>query len=166
MIIGIDPGSRYCGYGLIQMEGRKVIAAGCEVIDVSKMNGLSERLEGLFSKIEAVLEEYHPDAAAVESMFMHKHVKSIFTLGQARGVILLALARHHVPLVEYSPREVKKSVVGNGNATKQQVRYMIHQLYNLTAKEHRDDAYDALAIATCHYNRIKWQLNSGRDKLP
>lgn len=157
MIIGIDPGSRYCGYGLIQMEGRKVIAAGCEVIDVSKLSDLPERLNGLFSKIEAVLEEYKPEEAAVESMFFHKQVKSIFTLGQARGVILLALARRQIPIVEYSPREVKKSVVGNGNATKQQVRYMIHQLYALQAKEHRDDAYDALAIATCHFNRIKWQ---------
>lgn len=157
MIIGIDPGSRYCGYGLIQMEGRKVIAAGCEVIDVSKLSTLPERLDGLFSKMEAVLDEFKPEAAAVESMFFYKQVKSIFTLGQARGVILLALARHKIPIVEYSPREVKKSVVGNGNATKQQVRYMINQLYALQEKAHRDDAYDALAIATCHYNRIKWQ---------
>lgn len=157
MIIGIDPGSRFCGYGLIQMEGRKVIAAGCEVIDVSKLNDLSARLNGLFTRIEAVLEEFKPEVAAVESMFFHKQVKSIFTLGQSRGVILLALARQHIPLVEYSPREVKKAVVGNGNATKQQVRYMINQLYGLQEKKHRDDAYDALAIATCHYNRIKWQ---------
>jgi len=156
MILGIDPGSRYCGYGLIQMEGRKVVAAGCDVINVASLPSLPERLAGLYARISEVLAEYHPDVAAVESMFFHKQIKSVFTLGHARGVLLLALAQHAVPLLEYSPREVKKSVVGTGNATKQQVRYMIHQMYNLQHKDQRDDAYDALAIATCHYNRIKW----------
>lgn len=156
MIVGIDPGSRYCGYGLLQIEGRKVIAAGCDVIDVTREVLLPSRLSMLYKKMSLMLEEYKPEYAAVESMFFQKHVKSIFTLGHARGVILLALNNLGIPIIEYSPREVKKAVVGNGNATKTQVRYMIHQLYNLSAKDHRDDAYDALAIATCHFNRIKW----------
>jgi crossover junction endodeoxyribonuclease RuvC len=156
MIVGIDPGSRYCGYGLLQAEGRKVLAAGCDVIDVTREAFLASRLSLLYPGIRQMLDEYKPDFAAVESMFFQKHIKSIFTLGHARGVILLALSNHNIPIVEYSPREVKKAVVGNGNATKTQVRYMIHQLYNLSAKTHRDDAYDALAIATCHFNRIKW----------
>jgi len=156
MIVGIDPGSRYCGYGLIQTEGIKVVAAGCQVIDVTRENSFGARLRLLHSSITDVLEEYKPDYAAVESMFFQKHIKSIFTLGHARGVILLALAEQNIPIVEYSPREVKKAVVGNGNATKAQVRYMIHQLYGLKESENRDDAYDALAIATTHFNRIKW----------
>jgi crossover junction endodeoxyribonuclease RuvC len=156
MIVGIDPGSRYCGYGLIQTEGLKVVAAGCDVIDVTRESTLGERLKLLHASICKVLEEYHPEYAAVESMFFQKHIKSIFTLGHARGVILLALAQHNIPMVEYSPREVKKAVVGTGNGTKAQVRYMIHQLYNLSPSAHRDDAYDALAIATTHFNRIKW----------
>ncbi|MDD2227820.1 MAG: crossover junction endodeoxyribonuclease RuvC [Candidatus Cloacimonetes bacterium] len=158
IIIGIDPGSRYCGYGLIQMEGRKVLAAGCDVIDVSKEKTLPQRLLLLHEQICAVLDEYKPEIAAVESMFFHKQIKSIFTLGHARGVILLALASKGIGLVEYSPREIKKSVVGNGNASKAQVRYMINQLYNLKESPKRDDAYDALAIATCHYNRMKWMI--------
>jgi crossover junction endodeoxyribonuclease RuvC len=89
-------------------------------------------------------------------MFFKKHIKSVFTLGHARGVILLALAQKGIPVTEYSPREVKKAVVGTGAASKTQVRYMIHQLYDLNQKNKRDDAYDALAIATTHYNRIKW----------
>lgn len=156
MIVGIDPGSRFCGYGLIQTEGLKVIAAGCEVIDVTRESTFGERLRLLHSSVCKVLEEYKPDYAAIESMFFQKHIKSIFTLGHARGVILLALAQHEIPVVEYSPREVKKAVVGTGNGTKAQVRYMVHQLYNLSPSAHRDDAYDALAIATTHFNRIKW----------
>jgi crossover junction endodeoxyribonuclease RuvC len=159
MILGVDPGSRYCGYGLIQTEGLKVVAAGCEVIDVTRESSLGARLCLLYDGISAMLDEYHPDCAAVESMFFQKHIKSVFTLGHARGVILLALAQHKIPIVEYSPREVKKAVVGTGNASKEQVRYMIHQLYNLTANSKRDDAFDALAIATTHFNRIKWDKN-------
>lgn len=156
IIIGIDPGSRYCGYGLLEMENRRVIAAGCETIDVSRQPSLGDRLKALYDSILQVMGEYKPEVAAVESMFFHRQIRSVFTLGQARGVILLALAKEGIPLVEYSPREIKKSVVGNGNATKQQVRYMINQLYSLQNKPHHDDAYDALAIATCHFNRMKW----------
>ena len=140
------------------MEGRKVLAAGCDVIDVSKGKTLPQRLLLLYNQICAVLDEYQPEIAAVESMFFHKQIKSIFTLGHARGVILLALASKGIDLLEYSPREIKKSVVGNGNASKAQVRYMINQLYKLKESPRRDDAYDALAIATCHYNRMKWMV--------
>jgi len=156
IIIGIDPGSRYCGYGLIEMESRKVIAAGCGTIDVTKGQNLGMRLKALYEEISAILEQYQPEVAAVESMFFQKQIRSVFTLGHARGVILLCLAMKNIPFTEYSPREVKKSVVGNGNASKQQVRYMINQIYPLSEKPKHDDAYDALAIATCHYNRIKW----------
>ena len=157
MIVGIDPGSRYCGFGLIQTEGRKVIAAGCDVIDVTRELDLGARLSALHARLDQILSEYKPDCAAVEAMFFSKNVKSTFTLGHARGVILLVLAQHQIPMVEYSPREEKKAVVGNGNATKAQVRYMIHQLYDLSHKSLRDDAYDALAIATAHFNRTKWK---------
>ncbi|MDP2172510.1 MAG: crossover junction endodeoxyribonuclease RuvC [Candidatus Cloacimonadaceae bacterium] len=156
IIIGIDPGSRVCGYGLLEAEGRRIVAAGCEVIDVSKEKDLMIRLKLLYDGIDAVLEEYKPSLAVVESMFFQKHIKSIFTLGHARGVILLALARHKIPTHEYSPREIKKAVVGNGNATKLQVRYMINQLFQLSVSTRPDDAYDALAIAMCHFNRIKF----------
>jgi len=156
IIIGFDPGSRYCGYGLLQIEDRKVLAAGCDVIDVTRGKTLALRLKSLYDNIITILEEYHPEIAAVESIFFHRQVRSVFTLGHARGVILLALAMKDIPIVEYSPREIKKSVCGNGNANKQQVRYMINQLYPLKESPKRDDAFDALAVATCHYNRMKW----------
>lgn len=97
-----------------------------------------------------------PEIAAVESIFFHRQVRSVFTLGHARGVILLALAMKDIPIVEYSPREIKKSVCGNGSASKQQVRYMINKIYPLKESPKRDDAFDALAVATCYYNRMKW----------
>jgi crossover junction endodeoxyribonuclease RuvC len=158
IIIGIDPGSRICGYGLLETQKRSIIAAGCDAIDARSVIDLQGRLAHMFTAIEAVVEEYKPDAAAVESLFYHKNIRSVLTLGQARGVILLALARQNIPMVEYSPREVKKAVVGNGGATKQQVRYMIDQMFKLTASSKPDDAYDALAIAVCHFNRIKFTL--------
>lgn len=157
ILIGIDPGSRICGYGLIETQGRLITAAGCDVIDISSYSTLPQRLVGLFNSLDAVLSEYKPEVAVIESMFFHKNVKSVFTLGQARGVILLALARYGLPVFEYSPREVKKAVVGNGGATKQQVRYMVEQLFKLKGSDKPDDAYDALAIAMCHFNRIKFR---------
>lgn len=156
IIIGIDPGSRFCGYGLLEIQKHKIIGAGCDVVNVSREKDLLKRLNLLYSAIDAVMEEYKPDVAAVESMFFQKHIRSIFTLGHARGVILLAIARHGIPMLEYSPREIKKAVVGNGNATKQQVRYMINQLLKLKTQPNKDDAYDALGIAMCHYHRIKF----------
>lgn len=156
LILGIDPGSRYCGYGLLQIEGRKVVAAGCEVIDISRTKDLSERLALLHTSISEVITEYKPEVAAVETMFFNKHVQSIFTLGHARGVLLLALAQNGVGLVEYSPREIKKAIVGNGNAGKQQVRFMVNSLFRLSRTDLKDDAYDALAVAYCHYNKLRF----------
>lgn len=156
IIIGIDPGSRFCGYGLLQYEGKTVLAAGCDVISINEKKPLSERLLVLHQRLVSVLDEFKPDYAVVESMFFHKHIKSIFTLGHARGVILLSLAEREIPLFEYTPREIKKAVVGNGNATKQQVRFMIDRIYNLQGTTMSDDAADALAIAACHYHKIRF----------
>ena len=156
IIIGLDPGSRYCGYGLLQIEDRKILAAGCDVLDVTKGKTLSLRLKSLYENIIAVLDEYQPEIAAVESIFFHRQVRSVFTLGHARGVILLALAMKDIPIVEYSPREIKKSVCGNGSASKQQVRYMINKIYPLKESPKRDDAFDALAVENRYYNSMKW----------
>ncbi|MBW6514385.1 MAG: crossover junction endodeoxyribonuclease RuvC [Candidatus Syntrophosphaera sp.] len=156
IIVGIDPGSRFCGYGLLEVQGKKIIGAGCDVVNMVREKDLLKRLDLLYTAIDGVLEQYKPDVAVVETMFFQKHIRSVFTLGHARGVILLAIARHKVPLLEYSPREVKKAVVGNGNASKQQVRYMISQMLKLKQQQATDDAYDALGLAMCHYHRMKF----------
>jgi crossover junction endodeoxyribonuclease RuvC len=156
VILGIDPGSRYCGYGLLEVQGRRIVAAGCDVINMAREKDLLKRLDMLYIAIDGVMEEYKPEVAVVESMFFQKHIRSIFTLGHARGVILLAIARHKIPLQEYSPREIKKAVVGNGNASKQQVRFMVSKMLNLKSTQATDDAYDALGMALCHWHRMKF----------
>jgi len=129
------------------------VAAGCEVIHIDDRKPLIQRLCILYDEITKVLDEYKPDYAAVETMFFGKNIQGIFSLGHARGVILLALAKQKINIMEYSPREVKKAVTGNGNASKQQVRYMVTQLLPIIQKQLTSDAADALAIAICHHNR-------------
>ena len=107
--------------------------------------------------MDKIIAEYKPDIAVVETIFYGKNIKSAFTLGHARGVIMLALAQHDIKIEEYSPREVKKSVVGNGNASKEQVAYMVQKILNLSTKPKTEDAADALAIALCQFNKNKFK---------
>ncbi len=155
IIIGIDPGSHVCGYGILQLENNRIVAAGCDVIKIDPTLDLAERLAVIYSEIDQVIDEYKPDIAAVETIFYGKNIKSAFTLGHARGAILLALAQRKIKIVEYSPREVKKSVVGNGNASKEQVEYMVKKILKIDIKAETQDATDALANALCLFNKIK-----------
>jgi crossover junction endodeoxyribonuclease RuvC len=156
IILGIDPGSYNVGYGILQVEKRKIVAAGCDTIVIKSKIQLAQRLTQIHSEIDKVISEYKPDMAVIETIFYGKNIKSAFTLGHARGVIMLALAQHNIEIAEYSPREVKKSVVGNGNASKEQVLYMVQKILNLSAKPKTEDAADALAIALCHFNKNKF----------
>ncbi len=156
-IIGIDPGTRFCGYGIIETDNRRITAAGCNCININPKLKLSGRLNELYSSLIKVIKEYQPDIAAVESIFYGKNIQSAFTLGHARGVILLACSQFNLPIYEFSPKEIKKAVVGNGNAQKSQVRYMIQKLVGLKEEIKSEDASDALAIAYTQYNRVKFQ---------
>ncbi|HCX73293.1 MAG TPA: crossover junction endodeoxyribonuclease RuvC [Candidatus Cloacimonas sp.] len=158
IILGIAPGSRYCGYGILQCEKRKIVAAGCNVIKTDPKAIFSERLLYIYNQVAKLVDEYKPAVGAVETIFYGKNIKSAFTLGHVRGVILLAFAKKKLPVAEYSPREVKKSVVGNGGASKQQVEFMTKKILNKDFGQVTSDAYDALAIALCHYNKIKYTL--------
>ena len=157
IILGIDPGSLNVGYGILQIEKRKIIAAGCDTIVINSKVQLAERLVQIHSGMDKIIIEYKPDIAVVETIFYGKNIKSAFTLGHARGVIILALAQHNIEITEYSPREVKKSVVGNGNASKEQVEYMVQKILNLSTKPKTEDASDALAIALCQFNKNKFK---------
>jgi len=158
IILGIDPGSQNCGYGILQIEKRKIVAAGCDVVRVNPTLGLPQRLKKIYTEISKVIQEYKPDIAAVESIFYGKNIRSAFTLGHARGVILLSLAEAGIPITEYSPREVKKSVVGNGNASKEQVEFMVMKMINLKKKPATQDATDALAVALCQFNKERFRM--------
>ena len=157
IILGIDPGSLNVGYGVLQVEKRKIVAAGCDTIKINPKLQLAERLVQIHLGMDKVIVEYKPDIAVVETIFYGKNIKSAFTLGHARGVIILALAQHNITIEEYSPREVKKSVVGNGNASKEQVEYMVQKILNLSTKPKTEDAADALAIALCQFNKNKFK---------
>ena len=148
IILGIDPGSRITGYGLIQAEGQKIsyIDSGC--IRTSDVE-LSQRLLEIFSGICQLMETYKPQEVAIEQVFMHQNPSAALKLGHARGAAMVACASHRVLLREYSPRQVKQSVVGYGAAEKDQVKHMVMRLLTLT-RPPQADAADALAIAICH----------------
>lgn len=158
IILGIDPGSIACGYGIVQVNKRKIIAAGCDTIKLSANAPLSLRLTTLYQEINKVITQYQPSMAAVESIFHGKNIKSAFVLGHARGVLMLALAEHDIPIYEYAPREIKRSVVGNGNASKEQIRYMVQQILSIDLAAASHDATDALAVALCHFNKNRWNI--------
>lgn len=156
IIIGFDPGTRFCGYGIIEYDKRRILAAGCDVIKLNSKLQLSAKLAELFKVISNVIDEYKPDIAVVETIFYGKNIQSSITLAHARGVILLACALSNIKVYEYSPREVKKAVTGNGNANKSQVRAMIQKIIGLKEAINSEDASDALSVAYTHFNKVKF----------
>jgi crossover junction endodeoxyribonuclease RuvC len=144
-IIGIDPGSRRTGYGVIRLEGNRHIHLVSGFLDVSSLP-VSDRLRQIYLGLQKIIQSYQPQEAAIEQVFMHENPNSALKLGQARGAAIVAL---DMPVAEYSARQVKKSVVGHGAAGKEQVQFMVKRLLNLTTHL-QADAADALAIALCH----------------
>lgn len=145
VIIGIDPGSRRTGYGLIRLEGNRHIHLASGFLNVMSFPAC-ERLRQIYLGLQQIMQTYHPQEAAIEQVFMHENPNSALKLGQARGAAIVALT---VPVAEYSARQVKKSVVGNGAANKEQVQFMVGRLLNLNMQL-QADAADALAVALCH----------------
>ncbi len=147
-VLGIDPGSRKTGYGIIESEKQKNRFIEAGVIDVHKYS-MPVRLSRIYKAIENLILEYQPDHIAIEQVFMNKNVDSALKLGQARGAAICAAANKDNEVFEYSARQVKLAVVGTGGASKQQVQHMTKLLLNLKTKP-KEDAADALAIALCH----------------
>ncbi|PCI72648.1 MAG: crossover junction endodeoxyribonuclease RuvC [Gammaproteobacteria bacterium] len=156
VILGIDPGSRITGFGVVRMQGQKIeyIASGCIRI---KDGILSDKLNQIFDCISEVVQEYKPDEAAIEQVFMSKNADSALKLGQARGAAMVAMAQHALQVAEYSARQIKQAVVGTGAADKSQVQHMVTSLLSLSASP-QADAADGLAVAICHGHAIKSAL--------
>lgn len=148
IILGIDPGSRITGYGIIESIGNRnrYIASGCIT---AKGNNIPDRLLQIHEGLSIIIAKYLPTEVAIEQIFVKDNVDSALKLGQARGAALVAIANYKLPLAEYAPRVVKKTVVGFGGADKQQIQQMIRVLLCLSDKPPQDAA-DALAIALCH----------------
>ncbi len=154
VVLGIDPGSRTTGYGLIRIaQGKQTyLDSGCiKIVKPNENLPLADRLRIVFDSISNLIADYHPDEVAIEKVFLSKNADSALKLGQARGVAIVAAAVHALDVAEYSALEVKKSVVGTGRATKDQVQHMVTAILGLN-RTPQADAADALAIALCHAN--------------
>lgn len=148
VILGIDPGSRVTGYGLIRQQGQELhyLDSGCIRTDTTTM---STRLMDIFNGVCELMDAYQPAEVVIEQVFVHQNPSSALKLGHARGAALVACASHRVPVFEYTPRAIKQAVVGYGHAEKAQVAHMVQAMLKLNKKP-QSDAADALAIAICH----------------
>jgi crossover junction endodeoxyribonuclease RuvC len=152
-VIGIDPGSRITGYGLVDTDGfrHKYVSSGFIQI---KADTLGDKLGIIFSEISKIVSTWQPESMAIEQVFVKHNVDSALKLGQARGAAICAGVQAELPIGEYTPRAIKKAVVGSGAADKQQIQHMIQRLLGLDELPQSDEA-DALAIAICHAHHIK-----------
>ena len=153
VVLGIDPGTANLGWGIIKRtegEAYKVGAYGC--IRTDRSNLFSRRLEEIHKKLSRVVKKYQPDIAAIEQLFFAKNVKTAISVGEARGVAILVAAEANLHVAEYTPLQVKQSLVGYGRAEKKQMQKMLKVLLGLKDIPKPDDAADALAVALCHLN--------------
>ena len=156
IIVGIDPGSKATGYAFLHVEHKKVKPLSFGVIKTNPKMTLAKRITLLYEELNKLIAEFKPTIASIEKIFYAKNVRSLVSLGEARGVLLLALEQAQIPIYEYSAREVKKAVVGNGNASKQQVQYMVKNIIKIKDEKLQFDITDALAIALCHVNKLQY----------
>lgn len=160
-ILGIDPGSVKTGFAFIEFSGQRFVHIHSGFIALGK-GDMTQRLGTVFRDVSALIAEYAPDEAAVESVFMQKNVASAIKLGQARGAIIAALACACLDVSEYSPARVKQAICGGGRAEKQQVNFMVQRLIKLDRAPQEDQA-DALAVAICHaFHRPTRALRQGQ----
>lgn len=147
-ILGVDPGSRMLGYGIIETDGPRTLHLAHGRIACGD-GPLPQRLALIFRALSGVIREHRPDQAAVEQVFVNRNIQSALTLGQARGAAICALAEQQLVIAEYAPAEIKRAIVGRGRAEKIQVQHMVRVLLRLDASPN-EDAADALAVALCH----------------
>ena len=158
-ILGIDPGSRFTGYGIVEIDNERMrwVVSGCIKV---KGDTLADKLKVIASGLDELVQTYEPHEAAIEKVFLSRNVDSALKLGQARGAAISTVSLRDIPVSEYSPSQIKKSVVGKGNAAKEQVQHMMKVLLQLSDFP-QEDAADALAIAVCHAQHCQTQSKLG-----
>jgi len=154
LALGIDPGTAICGYGVVDLQGSHLKALDYGAIETSPTLSDAKRLVIIHHEIDVLIKKYKPEIVGVELLFFNKNVTTAMTVGQARGVILLAAAQNDIKVVDFTPLQVKQAVVGYGKATKEQVIYMTQRLLKLPSKPHPDDVADALAVAICTVHSV------------
>ena len=162
IILGVDPGTLVTGYGIIEVERGNITVLDFDVIVNRSQRSMPIRLKEIYSRLSEVISKFHPDEFAIETAFYGRNAQSALKLGHARGVSMLAAVNNEIPTTEYSPREIKKSVAGNGAASKQQVKFMVKSLLRLRETPKLFDATDALAVALCHQHRISRTKSNGK----
>ena len=153
IILGIDPGTTIMGFGLILVKGKKFEMMNMGVLHLSKLASHELKLKRIFERTLQLVDEYKPDELAVEAPFYGKNVQSMLKLGRAQGVAMSAALYRDVPIFEYSPKKIKMAITGNGNASKEQVQYMVKNILHLDKLPTPLDASDALAIGLCYLNQ-------------
>ncbi len=149
IIVGFDPGLADTGFGVIKVEGDKLTCLDYGSLRTPAKVDLTRRLSLLYHKAEDILNEYKPDLVGIEQLFFCRNVTTAFGVGQARGVVMLAIGQRSIPYLEFTPLQVKQAVVGYGQGSKQQVQRMVKLMLNLKTIPKPDDAADGLAIALC-----------------
>lgn len=162
-ILGIDPGIAIVGFGFIDKQGSKLVPVQYGSITTESHLQQPVRLKLIYESVVQLIKKYKPDAIAVEKLFFNRNVTTAFSVGQARGVIMLAAVQHDLQIAEYTPLQVKQAVAGYGKAEKAQVQEMVRILLNLSAVPKPDDVADALAVAICHAHSDNYysKLNEG-----
>lgn len=150
IVIGVDPGTIITGIGIIKSERNSFSYIYSGVLRTPTTKQIAPRLEVIYNELDRLIKVYKPDEFSLETAFYSKNIQSVLKIGYVRGVALLAASHNKLIINEYSPREIKKSVVGNGGASKEQVQYMIKNLLNINREMLKFDESDALAIAVCH----------------
>ncbi|MBH26415.1 MAG: crossover junction endodeoxyribonuclease RuvC [Candidatus Marinimicrobia bacterium] len=155
VIIGFDPGLSHTGYAVLNKEGNNINLVQCGLISPKRNKSLSERLFTIFLETNKLLEDFNPNLVVIENVFYGKNVQSAIKLGQAKASIMLSSEKYNIDMVDYTPREIKQSIVGNGAASKEQVEFMVKKIFKLDdTMLKRNDISDAIAVAWCGANKI------------
>ena len=150
IIIGIDPGTQIMGYSLICNKNNKLEIINFGIIELKKIKDPYKKLQYIFERTKILIKEFHPEEMAIEAPFYGKNAQSMLKLGRAQGVAIAAALANNLDVYEYSPRKIKQSITGNGNASKEQIALMLANLFNLKEIPKYFDSTDALAVAVCH----------------
>jgi len=151
VVLGIDPGLKCTGYAVIQHNGKKPVLREAGILTTRESNSLEQRLRSIHQSVDEVISEFHPDSMVVEKLYSHyAHPQTAVIMGHARGVIFLCAAMHDIPVVSYASTRIKKSITGNGHASKNQVQRSIQSIMMLDKMPEPPDVADAIAAALCH----------------
>ncbi|MFI5151070.1 MAG: crossover junction endodeoxyribonuclease RuvC [Bacteroidia bacterium] len=163
VVLGIDPGTNIMGYGIIHISGNKTRLIKLGVVDMQKMDDHALKLKHIFENTVKLIDEFKPDEVSLEAPFFGKNIQSMLKLGRAQGVAMAAALHRNLPIFEYSPKKIKMSITGSGNASKEQVAAMLKSLLNIKDMPKFLDATDGLAAAMCHYFQNGKPASNGKN---